>query len=154
MHLPREYDHQRVIEYDLPGNWRVVVGKTARDNDWLSIKFAQPQDWWFHVQSLPGSHTLLLARETLDPDRDTLYLAAKLAAYHSKARSAGVVPVSYTRAAYVTKPKGAKDGTVKIRKESVLKVRPTTPDEAATMTVHYPKQRKQISRHLHDQTKP
>ncbi len=137
MDLLREYDRRRVIEYDLPHKWRVVVGKTAGDNDWLSIKVAQPRDWWFHVRSLPGSHTLLLARDNVDPDRDTLHLAARLAAYHSKARSAGVVPVSYTRAAYVTKPKGAKAGTVRIRKENVLKVRPTTPDEAKTMNTHY-----------------
>ncbi len=133
MDSPREYDRQRVVEYDLPGEWRVVVGKAAGDNDWLSIKIAQPRDWWFHVRSLPGSHTLLLARENTDPDRDTLHLAAKLAAYHSKARSAGVVPVSCTRAEYVTKPKGAKTGTVQIRKENVLKVRPMTADEAAAV---------------------
>jgi len=108
MDSPREYDRQRVVEYDLPGEWRVVVGKAAGDNDWLSIKIAQPRDWWFHVRSLPGSHTLLLARENTAPDRDTLHPAAKLAAYHSKARSAGIVPVSCTRAEYVTKPKGEK----------------------------------------------
>ena len=87
------------------------------------------------MKSLPGSHTLLLARENTEPDRDTLHLAAKLAAYHSKARSAGVVPVSYTRAEYVTKPRGAKTGTVQIRKENVLKVRPMTADEAAAVKV-------------------
>ena len=135
MEEPRAYDQRRVVEYHLPGEWRVVVGKTADDNDWLSIEIAQPRDWWFHVRSLPGSHALLLAHEQDDPDRDTLHLAARLAAYHSKARSAGVVPVSYTRAEHVTKPKGAKTGTVRIRKENVLKVRPTTPDEAAAMKV-------------------
>ncbi len=137
MHSPREYDRRRVVEYDLPDEWRVVVGRTAGDNDWLSIRVAHPRDWWFHVRSLPGSHTLLLAREHLDPDRDTLHLAARLAAYHSKARSAGVVPVSCTRAEFVTKPKGTKAGTVQIRKENVLKVRPMTPDEAAAMKVQH-----------------
>ena len=136
MDSPREYDRQRVVEYELPGEWRVVVGKTANDNDWLSIKVAQPGDWWFHIRNLSGSHTLLLAREPLDPDRDTIHLAARLAAYHSKARSAGVVPVSCTRAENVTKPKGVKIGTVRIRKEKVLKVRPMTPDEATAMKVH------------------
>lgn len=133
MDSPREYDRQRVVEYDLPGEWRVIVGRTAGDNDWLSIKIAQPHDWWFHVRSLPGSHTLLLARENTEPNRNTLHLAAKLAAYHSKARSAGVIPVSCTRAEYVTKPRGAKTGTVQIRKETVLKVRPMTADEAAAV---------------------
>ena len=137
MDPPREYDRRRVVEYDLPDEWRVIIGRTAGDNDWLSIRVAHPRDWWFHVRSLPGSHTLLLAREHLDPDRDTLHLAARLAAYHSKARSAGVVPVSCTRAENVMKPKGTKTGTVQIRKETVLKVRPMTPDEAAAMKVQY-----------------
>ena len=56
-----------------------------------------------------------------------LKMAAAIAAYHSKARQGGVVPVSATRARYVTKPHGAKPGTVQIRKEIVLKVRPALP---------------------------
>jgi len=119
----------------LPGKWCVVVGKSADDNDWLSMKVAQPRDWWFHVRSLPGSHVLLLHRDELKPDNETLFYAARLAAYHSKARFAGVVPVSYTRAEYVTKPKGANPGMVQIRKESVLKVRPMKLDEALLMKV-------------------
>ena len=61
------------------------------------------------------------------PDRETLKRAAAIAAWHSKARNAGVVPVSCTRARNVTKPRGAKSGTVQIRKEIVLKVRPAIP---------------------------
>ena len=53
--------------------------------------------------------------------------AAAIAAYHSKARQGGTVPVSCTRARFVTKPRGAQPGTVQIRKESVLKVRPCLP---------------------------
>jgi predicted ribosome quality control (RQC) complex YloA/Tae2 family protein len=48
-----------------------------------------------------------------------------IAAYHSTARSAGVVPVSGTRAGDVTKPRGAPPGTVAIRRERVFKVRPS-----------------------------
>jgi predicted ribosome quality control (RQC) complex YloA/Tae2 family protein len=39
-----------------------------------------------------------------------------------------VTPVACTRAAHVTKPRGAKPGTVQIRKETILKVRPGLPD--------------------------
>ncbi len=38
--------------------------------------------------------------------------AAALAAYYSKGRGAGKVPVTYTAAKYVKKPKGANAGTV------------------------------------------
>lgn len=118
----------QVREYTLPGGWRVLVGKTDADNDRLSLKLARPDDWWFHVRGMPGSHVLLQACEGQEPDRETLKRAAAIAAYHSKAREGGVVPVSATLARYVTKPRGAKPGTVEIRNEIVLKVRPALPD--------------------------
>lgn len=117
----------KLLEYSLPGEFRVLVGKTDRDNDELSLKVARQDDWWFHVHGLPGSHVVLQAPEGIEADRRTLEQAAAIAAYHSKARKAGVVPVSYTRARYVSKPHGAKPGTVEIRKEAVLKVRPGLP---------------------------
>ena len=113
-----------MFEYELPGAWIVLAGKTDADNDRLSVKIANPDDWWFHVRGMPGSHVILRAKPDEEPDRETLKKAAAIAAYHSKARHGGVVAVSCTRARYVTKPRGAKSGTVSIRKERVLKVRP------------------------------
>jgi predicted ribosome quality control (RQC) complex YloA/Tae2 family protein len=116
-----------LFEYELPGGWQVLAGKTDRDNDILSIKLARSGDWWFHVRGMSGSHVLLRAQDDLEPDRETLAAAAAVAAWHSKARSGGQVPVSCTRAQYVTKPRGSKRGTVQIRKERVLKVKPALP---------------------------
>jgi predicted ribosome quality control (RQC) complex YloA/Tae2 family protein len=124
-------DPARLLHYTLPGGWQVLVGRTDVDNDRLSLHIAKPNDWWFHVRGMPGSHVLLLARPGDDPDRATLRGAAAIAAYHSKAREAGVVAVSCTRARYVTKPRDAPPGTVNIRKEVVLKVRPETPEAMA-----------------------
>ena len=118
----------QLIEYALPGDWTVLAGKTDADNDRLSLKVAAPNDWWFHVRGMPGSHVILRAKEGEEPDRETLKAAAAIAAYHSKARNGGVTAVSCTRARYVSKPKGAKPGTVSIRKETVLSVRPSIPD--------------------------
>ena len=114
----------RLFEYALPGGYTVLVGRTDADNDYLSLRLARPDDWWFHVRGLPGSHVVLQAPPGTEPDRDALRQAAAIAAYHSKARGAGIVPVSCTRARFVRKPRGAKPGTVEIRKETVLKVRP------------------------------
>jgi predicted ribosome quality control (RQC) complex YloA/Tae2 family protein len=122
----------RLIEYRLPGDWKVLVGRTDADNDYLSLRLARPSDWWFHVRGMPGSHVVLQTRPGEDPDRQTLKCAAALAAYHSKARQAGVVSVSCTRARYVTKPTGAPVGTVQIRKETVLKVRPVLGEAIVT----------------------
>ena len=119
--------------YTLPGGWEVLVGRTDAANDRLSLRLARPGDWWFHIRGLPGSHVVLRVPAGVTPDRATQELAAALAAYHSKARQAGTVPVSCTEARHVSKPKGAKPGTVAIRKELVLKVRPLTESAAATL---------------------
>jgi predicted ribosome quality control (RQC) complex YloA/Tae2 family protein len=114
----------RLVEYALPGGWRVLVGKTEDDNDRLSLEVARPDDWWFHVRGMPGSHVVLQGPPGEEAGRATLKQAAAIAAWHSKARAGGLVAVSATRARYVTKPRGAPPGTVQIRKEEVLKVRP------------------------------
>ena len=114
-----------LYEYNLPGEWKVLAGRTDEDNDILSLKLADPKDYWFHVRGMPGSHVILRAKPDEDPDRDTIKKAASIAAYHSKARKGGMVPVSCTRAQYVTKPRGVKPGTVRIKKEILLKVRPS-----------------------------
>jgi predicted ribosome quality control (RQC) complex YloA/Tae2 family protein len=113
-----------IYEYELHGDWKVLAGKTDADNDFLSLKMAKPNDYWFHVRGMPGSHVILRAKPNEVPDRETLKRAAAVAAFHSKARNGGIVAVSCTRARYITKPRGAKPGSVQIRKESVFKVRP------------------------------
>jgi predicted ribosome quality control (RQC) complex YloA/Tae2 family protein len=115
-----------VIEYRLPGGWQVFAGRTDAANDYLSLKIALPNDLWFHIRGMPGSHVLLRAGSGAPPDRAIQELAAGIAAFHSKARRAGVVAVSCTEARHVSKPAGAKPGTVTIRRERVLKVRPAT----------------------------
>ncbi len=122
-----------ILEYELPDGWQVFVGRTDAANDYVSIKLAKPHDRWFHVRGMPGAHVVLRVTSEREPDRATLERAAGLAAFHSKARTGGVVPVSMTEGRHVSKPRGAKPGTVEIRKESVLKVRPPTESEVAAM---------------------
>jgi predicted ribosome quality control (RQC) complex YloA/Tae2 family protein len=117
----------RIARYDLPGGWKVLAGRSDADNDRLSLKVARPRDWWFHVRGMPGSHVILQGPEDGEADRETLELAAAIAAYHSKARAGGVVPVTGTQARFVSKPRGAKPGTVEVRHERVFKVRPAIP---------------------------
>ncbi|MCP4547177.1 MAG: DUF814 domain-containing protein [bacterium] len=125
-----EYERPRadLFEYELPGGWVVWAGKTDRDNDILSIKLVGPNDYWFHVRGMPGSHVVLRVEKGMDPDRDTIKAAAAIAAWHSKGRSGGQVAVSCTRGRYVSKPRRADRGTVTIRKETVIKVRPAIPE--------------------------
>jgi predicted ribosome quality control (RQC) complex YloA/Tae2 family protein len=117
----------RCWSYTLPGDWQVLAGKTDQDNDLLSIHFAHPNDWWFHVRGQPGSHVLLRWREGEEPGRETIQAAAAIAAWHSKARSGGIVAVLCTRAKHISKPRGAEPGSVCSKRDEVLKVRPGLP---------------------------
>ncbi len=113
--------------YQLDEEYTVLAGKTDIDNDILSIKIANPNDWWFHVKGMPGSHVILIVRHGIKPDKKTLEKAASIAAWHSKARNGGVTAVSGTLAKHVSKHKGAKPGLVTIHKEKTFKVRPAIP---------------------------
>lgn len=117
----------RFLEYRLDENWRALAGRSDADNDILSLKTARANDLWFHVRGVPGSHVILQGPAGEDPSPATIKQAAAIAAWHSKARNAGVVPVACTLAKYVSKPRGAKAGSVTIRKEKIVKVRPALP---------------------------
>jgi predicted ribosome quality control (RQC) complex YloA/Tae2 family protein len=114
----------RILQYELPGGWRLLVGATAADNDVLSTTIAEPEDWWFHVDDVAGSHVILRAKAGEEPSRETLRQAAAVAAYHSKARSARIVGVYCTRARYVRKPRGVKTGTVEVSRGTIVNVAP------------------------------
>lgn len=128
---PRAPPALRLLTYALPGGWQVLAGRTDADNDRLSLKLAAPDDLWFHVRGMPGSHVILRARPGERPDRETVRRAAAIAAYHSKARAGGSVAVSCTEARHVSKPRGAKPGTVTIRHERVIRVHPGLPQNSS-----------------------
>ena len=116
-----------VRKYALPGGWEALAGKTDADNDLLSLGTAQANDLWFHVHGLPGSHVILRGPAGEAAGSAVIKEAAAIAAWHSKARNAGIVPVSCTEAKNVSKPRGAKSGTVTIKREKTIKVRPAIP---------------------------
>ncbi len=107
--------------------FEILCGKSGAGNDLIVRKMAEKNDIWFHASGLPGSHVLIKAagREVTD---SAIKEAAALAAYHSKARGAMKQEVSYTRAANVKKPRGAKPGMVTIKDYKSIKVRPKDMD--------------------------
>jgi len=110
------------------GKDKLWVGRSSRDNDELTLRYARPQDIFFHVHGAPGSH-VILKRDSKDValDRDTITLAAQVAAYFSKAKHAGLVPVVYAEARFVRKPRKAPAGTVSVEREKTIMVRPLPP---------------------------
>ncbi len=104
--------------------WEILVGKSAAGNDHLTMKMARPDDLWLHAEGMPGSHVLIRNPNAVGIPPEVLLKAAALAAFHSKGRNAGKVPVTYTRAGLVKKPKGAKPGLVTLQERKSLMVKP------------------------------
>ena len=112
--------------HDVDG-FEVLVGRSARDNDRLTFKEAAPNDVWLHVGGgTPGSHVVVRAPEGGEVPRAVVKRAAELAARHSKAgKTTGKVDVHVCRACDVRKPRGAKPGSVELRRYESVKVYPT-----------------------------
>jgi predicted ribosome quality control (RQC) complex YloA/Tae2 family protein len=114
--------------YDIDGNWFVLVGRSNSENDFITFQLAGPNDWWFHAQSVPGSHVVLKSSGAGEnPPEAVLLAAAGIAAYYSKARHSSLVPVIYTRRKYVRKPRKAPPGKVTCEREKTLFAKPELP---------------------------
>ncbi|TYP60008.1 Rqc2 family fibronectin-binding protein [Thermosediminibacter litoriperuensis] len=98
------------MKYKSSAGFVILVGKNNRQNDMLTRR-AKPDDIWVHVKDAPGSHVIIQTGGRRIDD-DTILEACTLAAYYSKARNGGNVPVDYTLKKYVRKPPGAKPGFV------------------------------------------
>ena len=105
---------------------KVYVGKSARDNDNLSIRVARGNDWWFHVAGVQGSHVVVRLeskQQGLPLPQETLLDAATLAVYYSKARKATRADVHYTQAKNIRKAKKAPPGQVVLNNAKTINLR-------------------------------
>ena len=101
----------------------ILVGKNNRQNDLVTFKQSQPNDFWFHTKDIPGSH-VILRTSSQAPPQSAIETAANLAAYYSKAGQSAKVPVDYTQRRYVKKPSGSKPGFVIYDHQHTLYVTP------------------------------
>lgn len=99
------------MEYMTSDGFRVLVGRNNMQNDKLSLKTASKSDMWLHTQKFPGSHVVIIS-DNKEISDDAIVEAAEIAAYHSKARDAKLVPVDYTYVKHLKKPQGAPPGKV------------------------------------------
>lgn len=114
--------------YTVSGGWVVLVGRSARENDVLTHRYASPGDLWFHARQAQGSHVVLRrARKKTEVSREAVVEAAAIAAYHSKARTSKHVPVSYTEKRYVKRVRRAPPGLCVMLREKVVFVDPALP---------------------------
>ncbi len=110
-------------EYLLSGGRPARVGRSAADNDRLTLDHARPDDLWLHARGMGGSHVVVPMGRSEEPGPDLLVDAAHLAAHFSKARGGEDVEVTWTRRRYVQKPRGAPPGSVRLLREKTILVR-------------------------------
>ncbi len=92
----------------------IYVGRSAADNDTLTLRISKGDDFWLHASGQAGSHVLIPLEKGEELDSETLIDAATLAAHYSKSASSGSAEVIYARARYVKKPRNAPPGQVTV----------------------------------------
>ena len=119
---------ERFRRFVVEGEHEVYAGKSAANNDELTLRFARPNDIWLHARGASGSHVVLRWHDFKGrPPKRTLEEAAMVAAYYSGAKNSKLVPVAWTYKKYVRKPKGAAPGSVVMGREEVVLVEPRLP---------------------------
>jgi predicted ribosome quality control (RQC) complex YloA/Tae2 family protein len=101
----------------------IFCGKSNLGNDYLLRNLARGNDLWFHAQGLPGSHVLLKTGPG-EPRFEAIAEAATIAAFFSRGKGAARVPVDYTPARNVHRPRKARPGFVTYLHQKTIFVNP------------------------------
>lgn len=99
---PKKQTPNIAIYKDEKGN-SIFVGKNNIQNNYLTHTYAKNTDYFFHVTSYSGSHTILRCEKLTD---ELITLAASIACLYSKSKNGSNVPVDYTLVKYVKKVPG------------------------------------------------
>ena len=91
---------------------KISVGKSSSQNEYLTLKRAKPNEYFFHVADFPGAHVILHHH---NPSSELIEYAAKIAVKHSKLSDEVRAKVHYCQVKYVRKIKNSKKGQVSLR---------------------------------------
>lgn len=101
----------RPYHYLSSDGFHIYVGKNNYQNEELTFRVANGNDWWFHAKGIPGSHVIVKAEGQELPDR-VFEEAGALAAYYSRARSSDKVEVDYIQRKHVKRAAAGVPGFV------------------------------------------
>jgi len=113
-----------VRRYLSTDGYEILVGRAARDNDNLTFRVAQPNDLWMHAGDYPGSHVVIRNPTRKEIPQRTIIEAAQLAGKFSQASEDGKVVIHYTERKFLSKPKGAAPGLVRLSRFRSITVEP------------------------------
>ncbi len=105
------------------GGAEILVGRSAADNDRLTLQVARGDDVWMHAMGRRGAHVVLRCERGREPTPEALLDAALLAAWHSEGgRHENSVEVMWTRRRYVRKGRRQPPGEVTVSKVRNIRV--------------------------------
>ena len=113
-----------VRRYLSTDGYEILVGRAARDNDNLTFRVAQPNDLWMHAGDYPGSHVVVRNPTRKEIPQRTVIEAAQLAGRFSQASADAKVVIHYTERKFLSKPKGAAPGLVRLPRFRSITVEP------------------------------
>lgn len=105
------------LHYVMYDEYDIYVGKNNLQNEEVTFKIANGNDWWFHAKGVPGSHVIVKSRNAnpateWDMPDEVFEAAACLAAVYSKNGSQEKTEVDYIRKKHVKRPGGGEAGFV------------------------------------------
>jgi len=103
--------------------FRILVGRTAAENDELLRRHVRGNDFWLHTRDHAGGYVFITHKPGKSVPLETLLDAGNLAVFYSKARSSGKAELYYTRVKHLRRARGGKTGTVLPTHEKNLSVR-------------------------------
>ena len=109
--------------YDFMG-FTILIGKNAKHNDELTLKYATKNDLWLHAKDVAGSHVVVKFHPGNAFPNPVIERAAEIAAWNSKRKTETLCPVIYTPKKFVRKRKGDPPGAVVVEREEIIMVTP------------------------------
>lgn len=113
-----------VRRYLSTDGYEILVGRSSRDNDTLTFRVANPNDLWMHAGDYPGSHVVIRNPTRKEIPHRTIIEAAQLAGKFSQASEDSKVVIHYTERKFLSKPKGAAPGLVRLSRFRSITVEP------------------------------
>ncbi|MBE6694706.1 MAG: fibronectin/fibrinogen-binding protein [Ruminococcaceae bacterium] len=130
---PKKQPTPTVMEFTTSGGYRVLCGKNNVQNEYITHKIGQKQDYWFHAKNVAGSHVLLITNGE-EPAEIDFTEAAMIAAQYSKAAGGALVAVDYLFVKNIKRVPGAKPGFVTYHTNWTAYVTPDAERVAAMRT--------------------
>lgn len=94
------------------GSFTVLVGRNAKENDFLLRHKVKGNDWWLHTRDYPGGYVFIKNQRDKSVPLDIILDAANLAVLYSKAKNSKSADLYYTQVKYLRRAKNGPLGLV------------------------------------------